>query len=306
MAACAVVPEQINSWATLLKDAQKPMGARFRALFSLKNVGGKDAIDHIGEALVKDHSALLKHECAYCLGQMQDSNAIGILEAVLTNTSEHPMVRHEAGEALGAIGTDECLQILQKYSNDPCKDVAETVLLAINRINHLKEKSAQNDNSIYSSVDPAPPFELVSDSNEIEKLKLILIDEKESLFKRYQAMFTLRNINTDESALALAAGLDCQDSALFRHEIAFVLGQMQKPVTVDKLAQSLAQKTENEMVRHECAEALGAIATDEANDILKEYLTDDQRVVRESAIVALDVSDYNNSEQFQLLENNTI
>lgn len=190
----------------------------------------------------------------------------------------------------------------QKYLTDPCKDVSETVTLAIDRITHLKENanSGDNNSSIYSSVDPAPP--LLVDSTEIEKLRHILVDEKESLFKRYQAMFTLRNINSDESALALASGLDCQDSALFRHEIAFVLGQMQKAATTDKLAQVLALKSENEMVRHECAEALGAIATDKANDILKVYLSDDQRVVRESAIVALDVSDYNNSEQFQLLE----
>lgn len=115
-------------------------------------------------------------------------------------------------------------------------------------------------------------------------------------------MFTLRNINTDESALAIASGLDCSDSALFRHEIAFVLGQMQSPATVEKLAQVLAKKSENEMVRHECAEALGAIATEETDQLLKQYLADETEVVRESAIVALDVSDYNNSEQFQLLE----
>lgn len=196
--------------------------------------------------------------------------------------------------------------LLQKYLNDPCKDVVETVVLAVNRINHLKGNIANGGDdisSIYSSVDPAPPLDAEAVSSvEIEKLGQILVDEKETLFKRYQAMFTLRNINSDESAMALANGLDCPDSALFRHEIAFVLGQMQKPVTTDKLAQVLAQKTENEMVRHECAEALGAIATEKANNILKDYLSDEQRVVRESAIVALDVSDYNNSEQFQLLE----
>lgn len=104
---------QIDSVGTLLKDVQQPMGARFRALFTLKNVAGKEAIDHICDALVKDESALLKHECAYCLGQMQDSLAISTLEQVLANTNEHPMVRHEAGEALGAIGTDQCLSILQ-------------------------------------------------------------------------------------------------------------------------------------------------------------------------------------------------
>mgnify|MGYP000108948568 FL=1 len=137
----------------------------------------------------------------------------------------------------------------------------------------------------------------------IENLRQVLIDPNESLFKRYQAMFSLRNLNTDESAMALADGLDCQDSALFRHEIAFVLGQMQRPITTAKLAKVLAEKSENEMVRHECAEALGAIATEETNQILKDYLEDDTRVVRESAIVALDVSDYNNSEQFQFLNN---
>ena len=70
-------------------------------------------LNEIGNVLFEDDSALLKHECAYCLGQMQDVYAIKILSKVLANTMEHPMVRHEAGEALGAIGTDECLEILE-------------------------------------------------------------------------------------------------------------------------------------------------------------------------------------------------
>ncbi|KAI7695645.1 hypothetical protein SSS_02540 [Sarcoptes scabiei] len=221
---------------------------------------------------------------------------------VLANFDEHPMVRHEAGEALGAIANDKCLQILKKYINDPSKDVAETVQLAINRIEYLRNDRIDNGNrSIYSSVDPAPP--LVKTDEKIDDLKRILTDSKQSLFKRYQAMFSLRNINTDQSALALAEGLNCQDSALFRHEIAFVLGQMQRPCTIEELAKVLGRHSENEMVRHECAEALGSIATDEANSILQNYLKDEAAVVRESAIVALDVSDYNNSDRFQFIEN---
>ena len=53
------------------------------------------------------------------------------------------------------------------------------------------------------------------------------------------------------------------------------------------------------MVRHECAEALGAIATEECTKILEEYLQDSERVVKESCIVALDMSEYENSDQFQ-------
>lgn len=113
MSSTKLTPDQIDSVSALLKNAQKPMGARFRALFTLKNVGGKVAVDCIGHTLLNDTSALLKHECAYCLGQMRDEYAIDVLSQVLGDLSEHPMVRHEAGEALGAIGNDKCLNILE-------------------------------------------------------------------------------------------------------------------------------------------------------------------------------------------------
>jgi len=42
-----------------------------------------------------DESALLKHELAYCLGQMKLPSALPVLESVLENIDEDPMVRHE-------------------------------------------------------------------------------------------------------------------------------------------------------------------------------------------------------------------
>ena len=54
------------------------------------------------------------------------------------------------------------------------------------------------------------------------------------------------------------------------------------------------------MFRHEAAEALGSIGN--ANDELKKYLAKDvPAVVRESCVVALDIADYNNSEEFKNL-----
>jgi deoxyhypusine monooxygenase len=43
----------------------------------------------------QDPSALLKHELAYCLGQMKNAAALPILESTLANEQEDPMVRHE-------------------------------------------------------------------------------------------------------------------------------------------------------------------------------------------------------------------
>lgn len=60
-------------------------------------VAGAEAIEWISKAFT-DESALLKHELAYCLGQMQDTRAIHTLTAVLKDTQQESMVRHEAGE----------------------------------------------------------------------------------------------------------------------------------------------------------------------------------------------------------------
>ena len=74
---------------------------------------------------------------------------------------------------------------------------------------------------------------------------------------------------------------------------------MQEPVCIEQLKDNLVDQTENPMVRHECAEALGSIATQECTSILQDYAKDKERVVRESCEVALDICDYTNSSEFQ-------
>lgn len=214
----------------VLNNSARPLKERFRALFTLKNIGGLMAINQI-HACFKDQSALLKHELAYCLGQMQDPEAINILTNVLEDLSQEPMVRHEAGmliqilfdfwflffnkqklkylfswlgEALGAIGEPSVIPLLEKYREDSVSEVAETCELALNRLRWLN--STSNAESLsknpYSSIDPAPPVEIT----DVNSLKEILLDESKSLFDRYRAMFTLRNLRTKESVLALTKG----------------------------------------------------------------------------------------------------
>lgn len=205
----------------------------------------------------------------------------------------------QTGEALGAIGHPDVLPILEKYRNDPVIEVAETCEIALERVKwYLDQKKSRSeavkDDNPYASVDPSPPTQI----KDVAQLTDILLDESETLYKRYQAMFSLRNIQTVDSINALGKGLK-STSALFRHEIAFVLGQIQHGCSIGVLAENLRDASENEMVRHECAEALGAIATDECIDILNAYLNDEKRVVKESCVVALDMCEYENSPEFQ-------
>ncbi|CAI2342509.1 unnamed protein product [Caenorhabditis sp. 36 PRJEB53466] len=276
---------QIDQFGEALNDVKRPLKARFRALFILRNTGCDRSVEWIGKCL-NDESALLKHELAYCLGQMQNKSAIPTLVNVLEDEKQEPMVRHEAGEALGAIADPSVKEILQKYAHDPCPEVSETCQIALERVEWV-EKSGKDTNSPYDSVDPTPS----ASTSDVKELAATLTNASLPLFERYRAMFSLRNINSDESIKALAQGLYCEESALFRHEVAYVLGQVQSPVAIQELKDRLLLPTENSMVRHECAEALGAIANEECTAILKQYVNDEERVVRESCEVALDMAE---------------
>jgi deoxyhypusine monooxygenase len=80
---------------------------RYRALFTLREINSKDSILAICSTLTLQNmdscGALLKHEVAYVLAQMEDHNEHSVsflLESVL-NDEEAPIVRHEALIAVG-------------------------------------------------------------------------------------------------------------------------------------------------------------------------------------------------------------
>lgn len=51
-------------------------------------------------------------QVAYVLGQLQNKAAAAALSNTLKDVTEHPMVRHEAAEALGSIAGITTLHIL--------------------------------------------------------------------------------------------------------------------------------------------------------------------------------------------------
>jgi len=286
-----VSSENIHHLQTQLCDASLPMAQRHRCIFTLRNIGGKEAIDALVAAFA-DRSALLKHEIAYVLGQMGDKYSFPVLKRLLEDTTEDFMVRHEAAEAMAAIGEADALPVLQKYLDDPCKEVAETCQIAVARILWERDNGRHAEGQ-YGSIDPAP-----ATKKSIEELRKIYNDQALPHFERYGAMFGLRDLGTEEAVKVIVEGFE-DPSALYRHEVAYVLGQMQHPAAAQALAKVLQDDKENPMVRHEAAEALGAIADESSIPILKEFASDPADVVRESCEVATDIHDYYSSDQFQ-------
>lgn len=123
-----------------LCDENVRMFVRMRALFALRNIGGKESVDALADGF-NSSSALLKHEIAYVLGQMQDSNAVPYLIERLSDTDEDLMVRHEAAEALGAIGDKTAMSTLEIFSHDSEPVIAESCEVAIDLMQWVQSKS---------------------------------------------------------------------------------------------------------------------------------------------------------------------
>ncbi|KAH8681337.1 armadillo-type protein [Xylariales sp. PMI_506] len=309
------VAATIQTLRESLVSEATPLPLRFRALFSLKHLArhetGDDSLQAIEAiaAAFPSPSALLKHELAYCLGQSGNLAACAPLRKVLADVTEDPMCRHEAAEALGALGDAGDLDILKEFRDREGEDVVitETCEIAIDRIEwenseaRKKEKLHQSD---FVSIDPAPP--MPESSQTVEDLEKALMDTEAPLFIRYRAMFALRDLASPPdlptavpAVLALAKGF-ADSSALFRHEIAFVFGQLSHPASIPALTAALSDVEEASMVRHEAAEALGSLGEEEGvEDILKHFLHDKEKVVRDSVIVALDMVDYEQSDQVE-------
>ena len=148
------------------------------------------------------------------------------------------------------------------------------------------------ERSEFDSVDPAPP----SNEKNIQTLRESLCDEQERMFLRMRALFSLRNIGGKNAVDALAAAF-LSDSALLKHEIAYVMGQMQDSSAVPHLIDRLSDMEEDVMVRHEAAEALGAIGDRVAMATLEEFVNDESIVVAESCEVAIDLLEYVSSKR---------
>ena len=161
-----------------LKDTASPVSKSMRAAYFLRSLHTGSDCPSTKEAVIsalasalrnKSSGALLRHEFAYVLGQMRDKLACDALQETLDDTTDNVMVRHECGEALGAIGELSSLHCLRRNMADGAlEEVAQTCEVAVNFINwQLKGEDYETSESApvacacmlspYDSTDPAPP-----------------------------------------------------------------------------------------------------------------------------------------------------
>ena len=268
---------------------------------------GSEKLDNIMAILgPQTKSILLRHEACYVLGQMKDVRAVPLLTKILNDDDEHEVTRHEAAEALAAIGDTGAMECLCQYTSNTSVPLKETCELGVNRLNEAGVSDGD-----FNTVDPVAVEKgsVQATENDIDDLLATLLSSESSLTKKYKCLFSLRTITDAEhkpsvkAVIALGKALDDErTSALLRHEIGFVIGQLAFgmrasliPTCIAALEKSVQDSSEHCMVRHEAAIALGSIAGD--NQAIEDFLSrigdlpineseQEEAIVIESCLVA--------------------
>jgi deoxyhypusine monooxygenase len=89
----------LTQYRALLTDDSADIFERYRALFALRNLGGEGAVEALGSSFASN-SALLKHEVAYVLGQMQNKQAVQTLRCECRGVIDHHALNHSLASAL--------------------------------------------------------------------------------------------------------------------------------------------------------------------------------------------------------------
>ncbi|KAI9799824.1 MAG: hypothetical protein M1825_004384 [Sarcosagium campestre] len=249
--------------------------------------------------------AICRHEAAEALGALSHTPSLALLRRCRDDPNEDGVVRETCDIAVARLEWELSTRARQlEGKGEAVRSRFVSVLVYVFATLHNR---AWGDVimidfgcSDFTSIDPAPPLPQSEEKKyTIPELEKSLLDTTAPLFQRYRAMFSLRDLSSPPdlptavpAVLALAKGLK-DPSALFRHEVAFVFGQLSHPASIPALYDTLQDKAEVGMVRHEAAEALGSLG-DEAGveEMLKRFLHDEESVVRESIVVALDMAEF--------------
>lgn len=209
--------DKVPEYAACLQDLKQPIAKRVSTLWCLRTVACLESIEALIKAFeIEQKSELLKHEICYCLGQMDKSPAhVEKIEKFLQRIldEDHPkIVLHEAVEALGNINSENTLLLLKRFENEPSEILYETCFLTIKLIEWRNDTENGKTEGLnlaklkFTTNDPAPPFNFLKEPkyNDVEHLESIILDNQNyNLFERYRALFTLRELNTEEAVIAM-------------------------------------------------------------------------------------------------------
>ena len=125
-----------KDWKKIVLDQKATKEARIRAAFNIENSVEDEAIHALGKALLTDPSPIVRHECAFSLGETAHPKIAASYLMKAVEEDKNIFVRHEAILALGTLGKKEYILFIKKYLQAPEPEMQESAEIAIQRIDN--------------------------------------------------------------------------------------------------------------------------------------------------------------------------
>jgi deoxyhypusine monooxygenase len=110
----------------------------------LADLASEDAVEPIGQVLVNDTDALVRHEAAFSLGQLGFTSAVNTLSKAIESDPSF-FVRHEAAVALGVIGSEKARASLNEALNDESEEVSKSAVIALANLDYISTMKRNNE-----------------------------------------------------------------------------------------------------------------------------------------------------------------
>jgi deoxyhypusine monooxygenase len=126
--------DQEDYYGNIILDMNKSMEERIQAAFHLENAEKEENLFKLVEGLFSDPSPIVRHEFAFTLGETGRSDLVGRYLMKSVEEDQNIFVRHESILALATLGDKEFIPFIERFVNDPEKEMAESAEIALQRL----------------------------------------------------------------------------------------------------------------------------------------------------------------------------
>lgn len=136
-----VLKNKVDFIEELHDFSSETQNRRIQIIFQLMILGAqgdKESVDSIYFSLTHDPSTIVRHEAGYAMGEVGTEYAFELMEKALKKETS-PIVIHETLFALGTTGLKSALLTIRMYLENENYIISESAKIAEGRILHLKK-----------------------------------------------------------------------------------------------------------------------------------------------------------------------
>ncbi len=265
----------------LIEALEHPVSAvNERSLTCLGQMKYKAAVEPMCNILATGNTTQ-RRAAASALGEIGDKDALDtLLQALLTDTD--PWARVATAEALGKIGDANATNGLVQALTDSSENVREAVFKALGSLNWqpttIKEK-------VWSWIGGGKPDDVLSFGQEAAPIVLELLERDDSTVQR-KAMELAGKLKLTEAIDPISKMMVGDNNSRIRADAARALGKIGWAEALAALSQALLNDKEKD-VRAAAAEAMGVLKDPKAVQSLLKKLDDEDVGVRKAVVQAL-------------------